>query len=94
MAFTLIVGHLVIQVATIHNVEPFTDVDITNIQTKDGNWDNILMSIWPTEGTAAMWPSKENFTLTGPDSIEHLIDRWRIGINVNEVSAEAPSVTD
>jgi hypothetical protein len=82
MAFTLIVGHLVIQVVTIHNAEQFKEVEITGVETKGENWDDILMSIWPVERTAAMWPPKTTFTLSGPNSIEYLMDRWRIGKNV------------
>lgn len=83
MAFTLIVGHLVIQVVTIHNAEAFKDVEITGVETKGENWDEVLMSIWPEERTAAVWPPKSTFTLSGQNNIEHLMDRWRIGNKVS-----------
>jgi hypothetical protein len=82
-ATTIIVGHLVIQVFSIHVLSGHlqNDAAITAVQPKPGPWDDTLIPIWPIDGRRVVWPPKLTFDTVnhGPLSIAVLLDRWKIG---------------
>jgi hypothetical protein len=77
---TLIVGHLAIQVLTMH-VLPMFSVHPIRPNCKPGAWDVNLLNIWPVFGNAN-WPPPLSFTLKGADSIGALVNRWKIGTDI------------
>jgi hypothetical protein len=77
---TIIVGHLVIQVITMHVLAAFAS-SVVRAAHKSGAWDVSLLDIWPVFGEAR-WPPPLPFTLDGSNRIELLIDRWKIGTNI------------
>jgi hypothetical protein len=77
---TIVVGHLVIQVVTMHVIPIFaTRRMIPNY--KSGAWDVNLLDIWPIFGDVT-WPPALSFTLEGNDSIGRLVNRWKIGADI------------
>jgi hypothetical protein len=56
--------------------------NIEDVQPKPGNWDKMLVQIWPVGRHNVMWPAELTFTRTGPRSIATLMDRWRMGQEV------------
>lgn len=82
MVINIIVGHLAIQVMTLHVHPELTNAGIPDPEPKPGEWGNLVTQIWPVELQYLMWPPKETFTNNGPKSIATFLDRWRIGENV------------
>ena len=78
---TIIVGHLVIQVITMHVLAMFATNEGLRANYKSGAWDVSLLDIWPVFGEA-YWPPPLPFTLEGTNGIKLLIDRWKIGSNI------------
>ncbi len=54
MVVNIVVGHLAIQIFSFR-VEP-EDPAIRDPEPKPGNWDSMLMQVWPTRRTSATWP--------------------------------------
>jgi hypothetical protein len=81
---TIIVGHLVIQVLTMHVLPMFAMNRIRPID-KPGAWDVDLLEIWPAFGEKR-WRPKVSFVLNGttPYHIGHLINRWKIGEDITK----------
>jgi hypothetical protein len=77
---TIIVGHLVIQVVTVH-VLPISATSRLSLECNPGAWDVNLLNIWPVFG-ARKWPPPVTFTYSGSDSIAGLITRWNLGENI------------
>ncbi len=78
---TIVVGHLAIQVLTIHVRAEYRhkNVNINTIHPKAGQWDKLLIPFYfPTH--TIQWPPPLTFTNGGATSIASLMDRWRIGI--------------
>jgi hypothetical protein len=82
MSVTIIVGHLVIQVVTMHVDPDAAAKGMLDPQPKRGDWETTLTPIWPIELQDVMWPPKVTFTNGGKNQIAKLMDRWRIGNNV------------
>jgi hypothetical protein len=82
MVVNIIVGHLAIQVMTLHVHPGLAHKSIPDPNPKPGDWDNLLTQIWPFELQYVMWPPRQTFTNGGPKSIAILLDRWRIGEEV------------
>jgi hypothetical protein len=78
-ATTIIVGHLAIQVLAIHVLPEYKDRIINEISPKAGQWDDLLLPIWPVGSRPVTWPPRLTFTNSGSLSIAHLMERWRIG---------------
>jgi hypothetical protein len=78
---TIVVGHLVIQVLTVHVLPRFRN-HIVRPQCKPGAWDVKLINLWPTQGPLR-WPPPVTFTQLGSDSIGKLFVRFSLGVNVN-----------
>lgn len=76
-AVTIVAGHFITQVVTLH-IAPECKANV-EVPAKPGNWDNMLVSIWPIDRKTAKWPPAVSFTNGGPNGIGCLMDRWRIG---------------
>ena len=74
---TVVVGHLAIQVFTIHPVPKYRDHPFS-FTPKPGPWNSLLTQVWPTI-SSVNWPPPLTFTNGGPLSIARLQDRWRMG---------------
>ncbi len=76
----IVIGHLVIQVLTLHVPRQFASDPIA-INCRDGEWDKFLLDIWPTS-QLLRWPPHVTFTLQGATSVGRLVNRFKIGKNV------------
>jgi hypothetical protein len=79
MVVNIVVGHLVIQAITLHVHPELADRNIPDPNPKPGDWDNLLLQIWPVDPRLVMWPPKETFTNGGPKPIAALFNLWRGG---------------
>ena len=78
---TIVVGHLVIQVVTLHVLPMFATQRIRPTH-QPGTWDVKLLNVWPVFG-AIKWPPPTSFELKGTDSIVGLFKRWNIGTEID-----------
>jgi hypothetical protein len=74
---TILAGHFIAQVVTLR-MTPQCKANV-EILPKPGDWENMLISIWPISRQTAEWPPKASFTNGGPLGIGYLMDRWRLG---------------
>ena len=80
---TIIVGHLVIQVVTMHVLPMFATRGL-RLGCKPGAWDVNLMEIWPVFGEKR-WPPSSTFTLDRTSSgIGTLVNRFKIGTDITK----------
>lgn len=78
---TFVVGHLVVQVLTLHVSGQFASQNV-NIGCKMGNWRSNLLDIWPTVDPLR-WPPDVCFTAAkDPSNIATVINRWKIGEDI------------
>lgn len=52
---TFLLGHLVIQIVTVHTSAEYRDRTI-RITCRKGPWDEILVACWPTDSRSLYWP--------------------------------------
>ena len=83
---TLTNEHFVAQVLSLHPPQTSTDATHIGIEQKQGEWDLALTQIWPPEQTAVNWPAPGFFTNGGASGYAYLLDRWRIGDKVSEIT--------
>jgi hypothetical protein len=88
-ANTIVAGHFVTQVVTVHINQPGEHLEA--IPCKIGNWNEKLIQIWPIQQPIVHWPAKAFFTNGGPDGIAYLMDRWRVGDETDKISAQPNS---
>lgn len=81
---TIVAGHFITQAVTVH-VEK-EGVEIPALTCKMGNWNESLIQIWPIQKPTVHWPPKVTFTNGGPQGIAYLMDRWRIGEGVDQIT--------
>jgi len=80
---TIIVGHLVIQVVTMHVIAPFATLRVHPVDNP-GAWDVNLLELWPVFGDKS-WPPPFSFGLKGTTHhIARLVNRWKIGENITK----------
>jgi hypothetical protein len=80
---TIVVGHLVIQVVTMHVLAPFATLRARPLDNP-GAWDVNLLDIWPVFGGKS-WPPRFSFELKGATHhIARLVNRWKIGIDITK----------
>lgn len=79
IAVTIIIGHLALQILSTRIELGHTEAEVSVLQVKPGDWQNMLVPIWPFERPSVMWPPKITFTNSGPHSIASLMDRCKIG---------------
>ncbi|MDE1161187.1 MAG: hypothetical protein PW792_04480 [Acidobacteriaceae bacterium] len=84
IATTIVAGHFVTQVVTVHLEQPEGRLDA--IPCKVGDWDLNLEQIWPIQKPVAAWPPPVSFTNGGPEAIAYLLDRWRIGAETDIIA--------
>jgi hypothetical protein len=85
---TIVAGHFVTQAVTVHVEKENTE--IPELPCKMGNWNDSLVQIWPIQKPTVQWPPKISFTNGGPQGIAYLMDRWRMGEEVQKVVRAAP----
>lgn len=81
VAFTLVTGHLVIQVFNFHSVSHFDPTQLameTEAEIKRGNWNQLLTEIFPSI-RPIQWPPPLSFSNTGRYPLGSVMDRWRVG---------------
>jgi hypothetical protein len=76
-AVTIVAGHFITQVVALR-MTPECKANV-EIPSKPGDWENMLISIWPIHRQTVQWPPKVSFTNGGPLGIGYLMDRWRVG---------------
>jgi len=83
---SFVAGHFVIQIVSGHRMAGYEG----NIQIpcKIGDWDSMLIPIWPVQEPTVSWPPKVSFTNGGPLGIAYLQDRWRLGGIVKMVTKD------
>jgi hypothetical protein len=80
---TIIVGHLVIHVVTLHVISLFATLRVRP-RDNPGAWDVNLLEIWPTFGDKS-WPPNSSFGLKGTTHhIGELVNRWKIGEDITK----------
>lgn len=80
---TIIVGHLVIQVMTMHVLAMYATMPIRPNE-RPGAWDVNLLDIWPAFGEKS-WPAQFSFELSGTTHhIGQLVNRWKIGEDITK----------
>ena len=76
---TFVIGHLVIQVVTVHHEPEHENARVERVKIKDGEWDKLLLTIWPVGTRPLAWPPQAIFSNKGSRSIATLQNRWRMG---------------
>jgi len=76
---TFVIGHLAIQVVTVHHEPQHENDHLGTVAIGDGEWDKLLLRIWPTRTLAVAWPPQATFADSGSSSIHTLQNRWRLG---------------
>jgi hypothetical protein len=76
---TFVIGHLVIQGVTAHPEPQHENSRVGSIGIRDGEWDKLLIPIWPSGTRPVTWPLQMTFSNSGPSSIATLQNRWRLG---------------
>jgi hypothetical protein len=76
---TFVIGHLVIQVVTVHHEPEHENAPVQCVTIRDGEWDQLLLPIWPVGARPVTWPLRTTFNNSGPSSIATLQNRWRMG---------------
>jgi len=75
-AVTILVGHLILQVLTIHVQPEYSDRTVS-INPNPGRWDKLLTVIWPTSPGITTWPPVLSFTNYGRYPFASLLARWK-----------------
>jgi hypothetical protein len=78
---TFVIGHLVIQVVSVHHEPEHENAPVGRVAIRDGEWDKLLLRIWPIATQAVTWPPQATFDNSGARSIATLQNRWRMGKN-------------
>jgi hypothetical protein len=76
---TFVIGHLVIQAVTVHHEAEYENARVQGVSIRDGEWDKLLLRIWPVGTPPTTWPPQATFTNSGSSSIATLQNRWKIG---------------
>ncbi|SRR6266446_3354855 len=84
-ATTIVVGHFAVQVCSMRVNPEHQGKDVNDIEPKRGDWNNMLVQIWPVAKQSVMWPPNVTFTNSGPRSIATLMGRWKIGQGVSYI---------
>jgi hypothetical protein len=72
---TIIVGHVILQVFSVHIPTENHKIQLRTIACARGPWTSLTSCIWPTSARVS-WPPPLSFTLTGPLSFNSLTYRW------------------
>jgi hypothetical protein len=83
---TLTNEHFVAQIVSLHLENPPTVPTQIPLQENPGEWDNTLTIIWPSKHAIVNWPPGASFTNGGPRGYAYLLERWRVGNKVSEIT--------
>ncbi len=86
MTNTIIIGHLALQVVTVHRHPKHVGRDISDVQPKAADWERMLIQIWP-ETRYISWPPELSFENDGQLGIGRLVERWRLGPHVDDIES-------
>jgi hypothetical protein len=76
---TITVGSLVFQVVTFRHEDEANRLEM-RVDCKNGDWDNLLVSIWPPAVHPVIWPPNRILSLDQSEGFLWSVkDRWRIG---------------
>jgi hypothetical protein len=73
--FSVVVGHLAMQVLSVHE-EPDPTNKTIQIAPVDGKWDELLIQIWPKSQKKVTWPPTLSFSHYGTHPYGSLVYRW------------------
>jgi len=76
---TFVIGHLVIQAVTVHHQVEHENTRVGGVAIRDGEWDKLLLRVWPAGTLPAKWPPRMTFSNSGSSSIATLQNRWKMG---------------
>lgn len=76
---TFVIGHLVIQAVTVHHEPEHENARVQGVSIRDGEWDKLLLRIWPVGIPPTTWPPQATFSNSGSSSIATLQNRWKMG---------------
>jgi hypothetical protein len=86
MVTTIIAGQLVAQILTLHPSCEAGQLDIIEVAPKPGDWDYLLVPIWPLANRTIEWPPSRMLTRRlGPYCIVNAVERWKLGSNLTEM---------
>ena len=74
-ATTLFNEHFVSQIVTQRSKNGI------EIEPKPGDWEHVLISIWPIQSLVVMWPPPHSFSKDGSTAVGYLGGRWLLGKN-------------
>ncbi len=86
IANTIVAGHFVVQVVTIHPEVNEASDSTLEVQPKPGNWKETLIQLHPKVHKAVSWPPPVKFTNGGSLSAAFLTQRWRGGEKVSKIT--------
>jgi hypothetical protein len=76
---TFVIGYFVFQVVTVHHEPEHENAPVGGVEIGDGEWDKLLLPVWPVGTQPVTWPPQATFDSAGPRSIAALQNRWKIG---------------
>jgi hypothetical protein len=76
---TFVIGHLVIQAVTVHHEPEHENARMRGVAIRNGEWDKLLLRIWPVVTLHTSWPPQAPFSISGSRSIATLQNRRRMG---------------
>jgi hypothetical protein len=90
ISVTLTNEHFVAQLVSLRLNETPTAPTALRLDPKPGDWGNMLIPIWPIVQPVVQWPPKVSFTNGGPRGYAYLMDRWKIGEQVDKITPSTP----
>lgn len=73
--FTVLVGHLAMQVLSVHE-QPDQSIKTINLAPIDGRWEELLIQIWPKHQKRVTWAPPLSFSHCGHFPYGSLVYRW------------------
>ncbi len=73
--FTVVIGHLAMQVLSLHE-EPDQTNQTIELAPIDGKWEELLIQIWPKVTKKVIWPPSLSLSNYGPFPYGSLVYRW------------------
>jgi hypothetical protein len=83
---TLTNQHFVAQIVSLHLENPPTVPTQIPLEENPGEWGKALTAIWPPKHAIVNWPPDASFTNGGSSGYAYLLERWRVGNKVSEVT--------
>jgi len=93
-SLTLANEHFVAQIVSVRLKEIPKQPTALSVQPKPGDWENMLIPIWPIQFNELNWPPPVAFTNGGQNGYAYLMDRWRIGEPVQRINRDGVEELD